>query len=189
MVKFVVEREIDVSREAAWTALCNFGHVHSMHPMIDRVTSASGEEAEQEDQTRTCHLISGKVVQERRTKLDASDMTFSYNVVDTRAALHRQTTTITVERSAGAPDEQGEDEGDGKKEAKRTEMRALLVAECEVTCKVWLVGLLIERVFLRRKVGRYMNELFAGVRQYVVTGQAVTRFLVPDVQATIKKAR
>lgn len=154
MHKVIVEREIEVPKDKAWSILDDFGAVYRYHPIVEAspiengIPSGLGAE-------RVCHFDNGDRIKERITEYEAGK-TFTVEIVDAgKFPLKRAVARISL-----APVE---------------EARSRVRFEMSFDPKYGPVGWLMGATVMQTQFKRTLMKVLEGLETHALTGRVVSR--------------
>ena len=151
MSLFKVQIRIDAPKEKVWAVLADIGGIYRWNPGVTHTYSTS-ETNEGEGATRHCDLHNPKGYLEERVIDWREGEGFKIDIYETNLPIEWNVVEFSVEA-----------DGDG----------TIVEVSPEYAIKYGVLEVLMDRLFIQRKLKQGMDGMLAGLKYHVETGELV----------------
>ncbi len=151
MGSFSAQARIDAPKDKVWAVLADLGGIHKWNPGVGHSHSTS-EAAGGEGATRHCDLVNPKGYLEERAFDWREGEGFKIDIYETNLPIKRNVVEFRLK-----------EDGDG----------TIVTVSPEYELKFGPIGALIDSLFAGRQLRKGMDELLAGLKYHVETGEVV----------------
>ena len=151
MAQFSVQTRIDAPKEKVWEVLADFGGIYKWNPGVSHSHSTS-ESNQGDGATRQCDLQKkGDYLKERIVDWRDGE-SYGVDIYETNLPLKSNVVRFSVEAN-----------GDG----------TIVKLTSDYALKYGLLGSLLDTLLVKRKLKKGMEELLAGLKYHVETGELI----------------
>ena len=160
MAHFSTQIRINATTEKVWEVLADFGGIYLWNPGM-RHSYSTSDSSQGLLATRRCELLSGDDYLDERILEWRDGESFKVEISETNLPFHRSVVEFSIEA-----------DGSG----------TIVTVAPDYALKYGLLGRLLNQIVVRRKFRKGMEDLLAGLKYHIETGQLVGA-RVPDMAA------